>query len=186
MTMEILDLERIRSGFPGITAKVGEYLLEGCVVCLNRKNHQSGITLSISGDFHENVPIRWTLPITKQMERTWANQNEATESGAVCIAVLLVEELTDYTVTEKASQGTGIDFWLGRKDRFATDYDLFRRDARLEISGIFDGSQAETMTRFNMKLLQTNQSDDSERPVFVCVVEFSHPRARLGVKNDST
>ena len=186
MTMEILDLERIRSGFPGITAKVGEYLLEGCVVCLNRKNHQSGVTLSISGDFRENVPIRWTLPTTKQMERTWANQNEATESGAVCIAVLLVEELTDYTVLGRSRVGTGIDYWLGHKGRTVDDQAVIKGDARLEVSGIFQGTESERNYRYKVKLVQTDKSDDTRMPVFVSVVEFGGPHALFGEKNDNS
>jgi len=184
--METLDLERIRDGFPGLTPKIGEYQLESCVVCLERQNHQSGVQLKLSGDIETELVLQWTLTVTKQMERAWSNQKEATESGAICIAVLLIEKFTEYTILEKAGEGTGIDYWLGRKDRTLTDCDLFHRDARLEISGIFEGNSTEIATRFRMKLLQTNQSDDSQRPVFVCVVEFGHPQARLGVKNDGT
>jgi len=180
--MEILDLERIRDGFPGITPRVGEYQLESCVVCLERQNHQSGVRLKLSGDIETELVLLWTLTVTEQMERTWSNQKEATESGAICIAALLVEKFTEYTILEKAREGTGIDYWLGRKNRTLTDYDLFHRDARLEISGIFEGNSAEIAARFRMKLFQTNQSDDSNCPAFVCVVEFGHPQAQLGEK----
>jgi len=180
--METLDLERIRDGFPGVTPRVGEYQLESCVVCLERQSHQSGVRLKLSGDVEAEVVLLWTLMVTQQMERTWSNQKEATESGAICIAALLIEKFTEYTILEKAREGTGIDFWLGRKNRVITDCDLFHRDARLEISGIFEGNSTEIASRFKMKLLQTNQSDDSECPVFVCVVEFGHPQARLGAK----
>jgi hypothetical protein len=182
--LETLDLERIRNGFPGITPRVGEYQLESCVICLERQNHHSGTQLKLSGDIEMELVLLWTLAVTKQMERTWSNQKEATESGAICIAALLIEKFTEYTILEKAREGTGIDYWLGHKNRIVTDYDLFHRDARLEISGIFDGNSTEIAARFKMKLLQTDRSDHSERPVFVCVVEFGHPQVRLGLKND--
>ena len=83
--METLNLERIRDGFPGITPRVGEYQLESCVVCLERQNHQSGVQLKLSGDNIETgeLVLHWTLAVTKQMERTWSNQKEATESGYI-------------------------------------------------------------------------------------------------------
>jgi hypothetical protein len=176
--METLDLERIRDGFPGITSAFGEMLLEACLVCLEKQDHKPGTTLHVFGDWNVEVELRWNTVVDERMRRTWSNRNEATEYAAVCLVALLVNQLTDYTIIGKAGEKTGIDFWLGNKPFQGTD-ELFIQSGRLEVSGIFSGTKTQIKRRFQLKLIQSKQSEATNLPVFIGVSEFSKPQTRL-------
>ena len=55
---------------------------------------------------------------------------------------------------------------------------LFQRKARLEVSGICQGSDSLIQARVNIKLEQIRPSDDLA-PGYVSVVEFGTPKARI-------
>jgi len=176
--METLDLERIRDGFPGITPTYGKMLLEACLVCLEKQNHKPGTILSVYGDWNVDVELRWDTAVDDQMRRTWNNQNEMTEYAAICLVTLLVNQWTDYTIIGQAGETSGIDFWLGNK--FSKDLEkLFARAGRLEVSGIFSGTKTQIKQRFQLKLIQTNQSESTGLPVIIGISEFSEPQTRL-------
>jgi hypothetical protein len=71
--------------------------------------------------------------------------------------------------------GCGFDFWLGSIDNPDT---LFQRKARLEVSGIRNGSQSIIQSRVNMKLKQISPSD-TVAPGYICIVELGTPRSAL-------
>lgn len=172
-----LQLERITSGTPGITPVLGRYLFEACMVCLARQGHVCDNTsLAIQGDAEKSVKLIWDDVFDDQTNRAWQDQDEATEYGAICLAVLIVLDHTDYTVVERSVKGTGFDYWLGHE----TD-PLFQRKARLEVSGIFQGIDR-VDARFRTKIEQTRRSDGMGLPAFVCVVEFGTPLAKFGRK----
>ena len=96
--------------------------------------------------------------------------------------MILAENETPYTVIAAGVQLTGIDYWLGD----ASDA-TFQRKARLEASGMRypgDGivNSSVITQRVNDKLRQTNQSDDTQLPAYVIVVEFSRPVAEVHEK----
>ena len=179
MTMEILDLERIRDGFPGITATAGGYLLEAAVLCLNRRHHSNGVALKITGSFEKEVALKWDLRIDSQLDRTWKDQNVATEHGALCLAALLVPFLTEYVVFSQASPGEGVDYYLIKKSRANSEIDIFHYDAKLEVSGLFQGTVSDVNRRFILKIIQTDKSPGENCPVFICIVEFGTPQSRF-------
>jgi len=89
---------------------------------------------------------------------------------------LLVEELTGYTAIERADRGLGVDFWLGRE---SDNPDApFEYMALLEVSGIRRGSTAQIGSRVRQKRQQVNVAA-GEFPVYVVVVEFGKPSARM-------
>ena len=176
--METLDLERIRGGFPGITPVFGTMLLEACLVCLEKLDHKPGTVLNIFGDWNVEIELRWNTVVDEQMRRTWSNQNETTEFAAVCLVVLLVNQLTDYAIIGKAGEKSGIDFWLG--NRFSEDSEgLFTPSGRLEVSGIFSGTKTQIRQRFRLKLTQSRQSESTNLPVIIGITEFRTPQTRL-------
>ena len=179
--METLDLERIRDGFPGITPAYGEMLLEACLVCLEKQGHKPGTILNVFGDWNVDVELRWDTTVNDQMRRTWDNQNEMTEYAAVCLVTLLVNQLTDYTIVRKAREGYGIDFLLGSKSSKYSE-ELLVQEGRLEVSGIFSGTKTQIKKRFQLKLIQTSQSDSTNLPVIIGISEFSEPQTRLEKK----
>lgn len=177
----VLNLNNLGdSSIPGITPALGRALAEAAAVCLDSKGHQPGALIAIRGISDRSYTLKWR-PASEQAHRIW-QYNRATEWGAEGIAVLLAERETPYTVIEAGVQLTGIDYWLGDES-----YAAFQRKARLEVSGIRQPgdhivSDNLIMQRVNDKLLQTNQSDDTQLPVFIIVVEFGRPVAEVHEK----
>jgi hypothetical protein len=173
-----LDIKEIAIGLPGISKASGQHLYEGCVVCLTRQKHSYlGTGMYVYGDKNVKYNLTWDNIFDDQLDKTWADQFYATEHGAVCLAVILALKLTDFTIIERSARKNGFDYWLGRKDDI-----LFQKKARLEISGIFKGTEKEVNTRYKVKLKQTNQSDSLNLPAYIAIVEFSNPIAKFGIK----
>jgi hypothetical protein len=170
---DLINLHDILKGLPGISAAKAEFLHEGCVICLDGNSHSTLKTMVVSGLSNSPLDLQWSTQVTDQMRRTWEDQQEATEHGAECIAVLMSLKLTDYTVVRRSRKGTGIDYWLGYKND-----QLFQDAARLEVSGIFCGDDTKIASRVKQKLSQTNQSGGhGSLPAYVCIVEFGKPHA---------
>lgn len=173
----VINIESIKMGLPGISPVWAATLVEACIVCLARQNHSPGTEMLVNDNLKEQFSLNWTDLYSDQLDRTWKDQEEATELGAVCLAVQLALEMTDYTVIERSAKTTGFDYWLGD----ATDDELiFEKKARLEISGIFNGDFRSVNTRYRVKVKQTKQSDDSGLPAYIAVIEFSKPMAKFG------
>ena len=170
----VLKLTRLARGMPGISAPYGQSMAEAAAVCLGQQGHRSGVELVVSDDYQRRFEIRWP-PINRQIVRTWADPNVATEHGAYGIAALLIEALTGLTVVERARVGTGFDYWLGSETGDAL---LFQAAARLEVSGIRHGSSKEIRTRVSQKIEQTRVSDGT-LPAFIVVVEFGLPQSEV-------
>jgi hypothetical protein len=100
-----------------------------------------------------------------------------TEYGAYCIAFLIIHHLTDYKVIRRSKRKTGFDYWLGKKE---TDYP-FTDAARLEVSGILKGKNAEITQRIKAKQEQVKQSDSSQLPAYIIVTEFKQPISKVTV-----
>lgn len=167
-----LDIETIKEGMPGITPVIGNYLYENCLVSLNLSGHASGTEMHVGGLRDETYQLHWEGQMTDQITRSYKDDIETTEQGAVCISVLMAKRLTDYTVIERSWRGTGIDYWLGY------DFDpLMQRVARLEISGIKTESATNTVSaRYEQKVKQTELSDNTNLPAYISIVEFSNPK----------
>jgi drug/metabolite transporter superfamily protein YnfA len=176
--METLDLERIRDGFPGITPTFGGVLLEACLVCLEKQGHTPGTVLHVYGGWNIDVELQWSTVVDEQMRRSWNNQDEMTEYAAICLVALLVNQLTLYMVLERADKTTGIDYWLMSKSTPEID----EPSGRLGVSGIFSGTTAQITRRFQMKLIQSDQSDATNLPAIIGIAEFSKPQTRLEEK----
>jgi len=176
--METLDLERIRDGFPGITPTLGGVLLEACLVCLEKQNHEPGTILHVYGDWNVDVELRWNTAVDDQMRRAWSNQNEMTEKAAICLVALLVNQLTSYMPLAQADINSGIDYWLMSK----LTPEIDEPSGRLEVSGIFTGTTAQMTRRFQMKLIQSDRSDVTNLPAIIGIAEFSKPQTQLEKK----
>jgi hypothetical protein len=165
-----LNLDDLREGLPGITPEFGASTAQAASVCLEGQGHSKGVELRISRS--QVFAVHWT-PATEQARRCWRDENEATQFGACGIAFLLTLSLTGFTVIERSRTGTGFDYWLG------TDDELFQRKARLEISGILNGNKNTINLRVKQKLRQTDVSDNTRLPAYICVVEFGAPSAKV-------
>lgn len=167
--MDLNDIKNIEN-IPGLSEGTALNMLEAAVVCLSRQNHNSGVSILVSGIQNYNDILEWDMLYTGTLDRAYADQEVATELGAVCISILFALSLTPYTIVERSRKKTGFDYWLGDKNATMP----FVHSARLEVSGIFNNQQA-IQPRVIYKLKQTNQSDNLKIPAYVSVVEFSQP-----------
>lgn len=150
---------------------------EAAMVCFEERSHPIESEMTVSGCFVEQFIVRRNQA-TEQMRRTWADDEVATEHGAYGIAALLIRELTPFTVVERSRKGTGFDYWLGmQKDEGDSQY-LFQKKARLEVSGIREGTAAEIKTRSNKKLIQIRKSSN-HLVGYVVIVEFGTPMSNV-------
>jgi hypothetical protein len=175
-TLYLSDLCENKPERPGWSLTFGATCADAAVVCLDEQGHPYSVTLQIDGIQPCQIQLQWTA-IDDTIRRFNADAEVATEYGAYGIAALILPHLTRLTVIERSikGRGFGFDFWLGAIDEPDT---LFQRKARLEVSGIRNGSESLIQSRVNMKLQQISPSD-AVAPGYVCVVEFGTPRSRI-------
>lgn len=172
-----LLLNALENGLPGISKAWGQFLGEASSQCLNLKNHANGVAMQVKGDSETVFRVFWNNEITEQTRKAWNDTQELTEYGATGIAILLIQEMTEFTVIKRARKGEGVDYWLGYK----SDKPPFRNKARLEISGIIEGNESKIKARLKQKLEQTKLTK-SKLPTYIVIVEFSKPVSHLEKK----
>jgi hypothetical protein len=171
-----LLLSELSRGLPGITPSFGSTLAEAGAICFEEQNHKNGVELQVEGTSNAKYNVYWEQ-ITDQMLRCWGDAEYTTEQGAYGVAILLIRDLTDYTVLERSWKGTGFDFWLG-KERDYSEFP-FQDKARLEVSGIRSGYDRQITARMLKKLAQVIPSDSTLLPAYIVIVEFSTPISRV-------
>lgn len=164
-------LENIRTEIiPGLSSGTRDYLFESAVVSLCRNQHKPGVGMKCLGLVNKEEKLEWELLYSEILDRSFNDQEVATEYGACCISILYALENTEYTVIKRSRKKSGIDYWLCKKED-----QLFQEAARLEVSGIFNGKDR-INSRVKAKEKQTKLSDDCELPVYISVVEFGTPQ----------
>lgn len=172
-TDRAIDLAYLATGdLPGITAEFGGAIAQAAAVALDEQHHRSPTDLHVFGDFHDRYNLAWP-PVNDQMRRCWNDREETTEQGAYAVAIPLVQKLTGLAVLERSRKGTRFDYWLGPAAELP-----FQEKARLEVSGIRNGSRSDVDGRANEKLRQIGRSTVS-LPGYVIVVEFGAPLAKV-------
>lgn len=164
----------------GITSVQAQYHLEACLVCLDYHQHQTGVLLKIEDRKSEIIQLNWSRTVTDKIRRSWDDLQDATEHGAIAIAVLLLVERTNYSIVARTVKGNGFDYWLSDDTSFEDNELIPTGSARLEVSGILTQTKNNTiLSRINRKEKQVSSSDNSNFPAIILVVEFSHPEAHL-------
>lgn len=156
----------LAEGMEGLSPIKGRELAEAAEVCLDHNGHDPGVELQITGESETSRRLEFEPP-TDQTRRTHADLQDATEAGACAIAIGIARDQTGYQVLERARKGTGVDYWLG------TTIGVF--EARLEVSGILRGTDAEVRRRIAQKRRQMRRSDGDGLPSYAAVAEFSTP-----------
>ena len=110
------------------------------------------------------------------MRRCWNDLEYATEQAAYGVALLLIQQLTDFAVVERSRKGTGFDYWLGTGSELGKQ--PFSKTARLEVSGIRQGNRQQIRTRVKLKMAQISPTDNLA-PAYIAVIEFSQPLAQV-------
>lgn len=172
----MLTLSDLDDGnIPAITPSIGSMLAEAAAVCLESQGHIPGVFLLIRGGKSNGYKVTWA-PITAQArDRAWNDESNATEWGAVGIAILLAKPETGYDAVDQSRKGTGFDYWLGD----ASDAPVFQHKARLEVSGVRQGDDDAVRARVRQKLRQTDQSAGMSLPAYAIIVEFGRPLAEV-------
>jgi hypothetical protein len=172
--MNSIKIEDLYQQLEGVLSQnFAGMLVESCVFCLESETHTSGIELipyaHKKNNLRSSKRLEWTTTITPPLKSTLKDANRATDNAAMCLSLLLTPQLTGFTHFESSQKGDGIDFWLSRADELEFT-------ARLEISGIRQSTADNSVKkRLKMKLSQVKQSDSSQLPAFVSIVEFSKP-----------
>ncbi|MCO6479928.1 MAG: hypothetical protein J5I94_25045 [Phaeodactylibacter sp.] len=103
--------------------------------------------------------------------------------GAVGIALLLMVELLGFKIFEESAIGAGIDFWMSKRKFQEEEPAFYKREARLEISGILTEKAGNTVNmRIGKKRNQMAASDDLKLPGWIVIVEFSAPKSKIAKK----
>lgn len=170
-----LELSRLAAGMPCLKPHSGATLAEASAVCLEERGHKQGAVLGVSGHVEASCVLSWPAS-DDQSRREWNDPDEATEKGAVGVAILLVSDMTEYHVVRRSIKTTGVDYYMSLKAETG-----FQESARLEVSGIRSGSKGMVTARVNQKIKQSKQSE-GQGPVFVVVVEFNSPLAAVVMK----
>jgi hypothetical protein len=169
----VLTLEDLLEGFPHIPPEGGSVLVQSAVLSLEGQGHHSGALLTVQGSFTTAFRLQWSMDVTEAMRRYWNDPDETVEQGACALALLMLRSLAGLTVLERSRKGTGFDWWLAAQDN------LFQAAARLEVSGIMQGSARRVNGRLKERIAQTERSDPSGLTAYVAVVEFGVPTAKV-------
>jgi len=168
--VQSFELSTLAGGMAGLTPTKGRELAEAAGVCLAHQRHQTPVELKLGGRRKGACALAFEPP-TDQARRTHADLQEATESGACAVAIVVVRAQTGLDVIERSRKGTGFDYWLGKEPG------VF--EARLEVSGILSGSTKQVSHRVSEKLGQMAVSDVGGLPGYAAVVEFGAPRLHV-------
>ena len=151
---------------------------QNCMVCFDNQGHKSGVKMNVTyKNSNETYQVYWSGNVTDQLKRARADLVEAVQFAACAITFLLVGELTEFTAIEQATRGTTIDYYLAPKNQ-KDDLLIFNYAARLEISGILEENESNTVEgRIGQKL--NRLKPDGDLPALITVVEFSQPWSKM-------
>jgi hypothetical protein len=174
--MRILHLDILKTGLSDISPAFGALFAEAAAVCLTFSGHKSGVRLKIEGDFVEEYQLEWTQEIGQLEKTSWADMKEAVEYGATALALLLVNELTDFDSFKREDQFQGTDFELSQSKKVNPTIE----NAKLEISGILTETTENTLNiRVKLKERKIKKRGNLNQLVYVIVVEFGTPKAKI-------
>jgi hypothetical protein len=166
---DALVLASIAKGHPGLTLEKAAALVQAAAVCLHENGHRSGVALKVVASPPSAHALEFDAP-TAKAKRAHDDLQEATEDGAMAVAIAVVTRVTKHRVVLRSRKGTGFDWWLGPRAG------VF--EARLEVSGILHGP-GEVNGRVKDKLKQMTPTDAGGLPGYAAVIEFGTPQAAI-------
>lgn len=149
-------------------------LAEAAAVCLNHYQHKQPVKVVIEGDLEGQLYLEYD-EVTQQMKDTRNDMDYTVEAGAYCLAILVIEQLTNFKVVKQSQKRTGVDYFLAKKQAAYS----FQAHGRLEVSGKLKGTKGEINQRLKEKIEQSKKSDYMKTPAFVVIVEFSRPLIKI-------
>lgn len=176
----IIVLEDLKRGYPGLDEDAGATHRKAAMVCLDSKDHKSGVHCEMKSlkETLSMLRITWNEAVTRQMKNTRYDRREATEMGAAGVAILVILAFTEYTVLRRMDidEKTGMDYWLSKSANANNLTENFLLgDARLEVAGRRSASTDTVRRIVQSKLDRSTKSDVTGTPAYVIVMEFSRP-----------
>lgn len=163
----VLPLTDLGSRHPGLTIAIGQGYFEAACVCLSRHHSPpEKLNAAVYGETTQ-CQANWTPP-DPQTLRAWANDIDATEAGAYCVALATIELLTGLVAISRAETLTGADYYLAP---VGSDPDDLEACIRLEVSGVDQGGKSTVEARLRSKLKQASKGQ-SNLPAIASVVGF--------------
>ncbi|HEX2076126.1 MAG TPA: hypothetical protein VHG08_00405 [Longimicrobium sp.] len=111
--------------------------------------------------------LEWDAP-GERLLSAWANTNEATEAGAVGLALAALETCASLVAVRRAETRTGADYYVGPPGSGREDPE---QCLRLEISGVDHGSASLVHRRLFEKVQQAIRGE-SNLPALAGVAGF--------------
>jgi hypothetical protein len=174
MVLKELDLLNTNEYGSYILPNMYHYYAEAAAICFEENNFTGKTALKIEGEQSSQFNLNWKV-VSQQVKDMHNDLVDKTEYGAYCIAFLIVHHLTDYKVIRRSKRKTGFDYWLGDKE---SEYP-FEDTARLEVSGILKGANADIKRRLKEKIAQITPSNEDGLPAYIVVTEFSKPISNI-------
>lgn len=165
-----VDLHAFAQGTDHLSPAICANLAEAATYCLEQQGHVSGVRMYVDG----KPVIILCSELDPRANASHADRQDATEEGAVALAITLVREGTDFDVVQRSWKGTGFDYFLAP----AAGGPPFDGAACLEVSGIFEEDDVTMARRIKEKKSQID-AGDGLLPGYVVVVGFSQPRAAV-------
>lgn len=179
-TEKNLELELLATQVQKFSESQCDFLCENCIVALEYNSHSTGCKMELIGDSIKSFTLIWKKQVNKA---GYKEQKKFIEHGAETIAFMLTPQLTEFSVIEEATIGTGFDYWLGYDESHENYNPKNFMQARLEISGINSETTTNTVEkRVKEKKQQTNRTGHLRLPAFVSVTEFASPKTYFGKK----
>lgn len=172
METEVIDVYNLSDVSHLSVARCSDFS-EAAAVCLDYHEHEANKVLLVEGDLQGQFELSWR-EVTQRMRDSRSDMEYTVESGAYCLAMLVIEKLTGLRVTKQSQKRSGFDYWLGDREKFGV-----QGQARLEVSGILNGSRGQINQRLKEKVEQTKKSDNLNLPAYVVIVEFSIPMMKI-------
>jgi hypothetical protein len=169
---------------PGLSAVRASALAEAAMCCLMQNRHSSGVSVEVQSEPNRVVNVNWLSELTTEMERTWADPDEAAEDGAMALAILLAYVLKEHVVVQRSPKGTGFDYYACHISKVGENLSdpnrPFNFTKRLEISGLFSQPESAVQARLKIKIKQTAKHDDDyDVPALIGIIEFGKPHMHL-------
>ena len=76
---------------------------EAAAVCLDHHGHPQAVLLAVEGDWEEKFKLSWP-DVDQQMRDSRKDMEYTVESGAYCLAMMVIEKLTGLQVVKQSQK----------------------------------------------------------------------------------
>ncbi len=160
-------IDDIAARHTGLTNAIGSVYEEAARVCLDRHFASPKIFHVAGLGCEKRLQAEWTATDART-KAAWANEIDATESGAYCLALAAVEQTEGLVALSRAETHTGADYYVGPAGQDVDDLESLHR---LEVSGTDRGDENAVAQRLRRKVEQA-KAGSSDLPALAAVVGF--------------